>query len=105
MGKTFKSKLPKGQKYAPGEFVRIAADLRDSMRHFPKDCYGMIEGTYAQLCWGDNVDSYQIWVEYSDGIWYTSAWYKTWQLTLVTDEETIKLLKKRFNGETNIIYK
>ena len=68
---------PANQKFLPGARVRIADDLGPTMTHFVSGRNATVVGTYAQLCSGDNVDSYQLDI---DGIGEV-AWYHEHQLT------------------------
>lgn len=74
--------MPSGQIFPMGARVRIADDLGDSMRHFPKGRLATVRYTYAHAYGGDKVKDYCLDV---DGLGEIS-WYHEHQLTLVEDE-------------------
>ena len=66
----------------PGDLVVIAADLGDSMRHFPSDRAAIVFGNYAQLVGVDRERTSRMYHLYVDGHGPV-AWYDRSQLTLV----------------------
>ena len=50
--------VPEGQKYLPGERVRIKSNLGSTMSHFPNGRLATVKYTYAHAYWGNNVKSY-----------------------------------------------
>lgn len=86
--------VPENQKFAPGTFVMLAADLGDSMRHFPNNRPARVECTYAHAyIWGNPArysKEYRLLVRRDDGSWSNIAWYHESQLTEISDTEAIK---------------
>ena len=70
--------VPEGQKFQPGERVRIAQDLGFFKSHFPgKGCMATVKHTYAHAYGRDDVKSYCLDI---DGIGEVS-WYDESDLT------------------------
>lgn len=71
----------KEQKFFRGDLVKIADELRASMRHFRKGCNAIVIGSYAELCHDDNnVDNLGLYILPNGGY---SSWYDADQLTLI----------------------
>ena len=75
---------PEGQKFAPGQRVKIADDLGRSMRHFPCGMTGTVHHTYAHAYGGDDTKSYCIDI---DGLGQVS-WYLEDQLSAIAPSQT-----------------
>lgn len=68
--------VPEGQKFQPGERVRIADDLGQAMAHFPSGVLATVEYTYAHAYWGEDVKSYSLNVDGHGSV----AWFHESQL-------------------------
>lgn len=87
---------PKAQKYPKGSIVRIACDLGSHMSHFIKDTFAIVEGTYASMYGGNNVNSYSLIIKYPDGKWSECSWYLEKQINLVDDIYLCKEIEMDF---------
>lgn len=87
---------PKKQKYTKGSIVRIANDLGPCMYLFTKDTFAIVEGTYASLYGGHDVDSYALIVKNKNGIWSEISWYYENQINLVDDIYLCKEIEMDF---------
>lgn len=90
------------QKFPIGTFVRVCKDMPIHMSYFEKDFIGIVEGTYKQLCGGDNnIKDYALIYLDDNGVPIMSiAWYEEDQLTLVsTDTKKGKILIGQFKNE------
>ena len=74
-----KTKIPEGQKYAPGTRVRIADDLGSCMSHFPSGVNATVKYTYAHAYGGKDVTHYCLKVDGHGEI----SWYYEHQLTKI----------------------
>lgn len=100
-------RMPKGQKFAPGLFVKIADDLGSMMSHFDgRGKYARVEHTYAHAYpqfQPNNIKSYSLLVRHDKDNWSSSSWYYEDQLTAVNDEKILQELQNEFNNITNKI--
>lgn len=63
--------VPLGQKFQPGQRVRIADDLGSSMAHFPSGKLATVRYTYAHAYGGCDVKSYCVDVDNEGAVgWY-----------------------------------
>lgn len=95
-----KGNMP-GQKFPRGVRVKVDKKMPSFMFHFPSDFEGIIEHTYAQKFWGDDVKSYCLTV-LKDGKPINSiAWYYESQLTLISDDiqAGLKIIEEYNKGE------
>jgi len=84
------------QKFPRGTRVLVAETMPDMMSHFPTDFQAIVDYTYAQKYWGDDIDSYSLIMLDEKGEPYNSiAWYQENQLTLIDDNTAygIKLIE------------
>lgn len=88
------------QKYKRGQRVKVADKMPSHMAHFEAGVEAIIEYTYAQKFWGDDVDSYSIIVLDNNGNPIGSiAWYHEDQLTLLDEdvEPGLKIIESYTN--------
>jgi hypothetical protein len=77
---------PEGQKYKPGQRVRIADNLRRSMSFFPRGRCGTVHHTYSHAYQTSDERSLSQYCIDIDGIGAV-AWYDENQLTAVVNNE------------------
>ncbi len=78
------------QKFRKLTFVKVGNDMPPSMRFFDKGFLGIVDGTYSQLCGGDNINSYALY-KIEDGVIVNRlAWYKEYQLTEEAEQDRDK---------------
>jgi len=80
------------QKYPKLLFVHVCKEMPSDMSHFDSDFDAIVEGTYAQLHGGRDVDSYSIYKIRGGRIVNTISWYEEYQLTSL-EEQDKKLAK------------
>jgi len=78
------------QKFSKLSFVHVTENLPHQMSHFPSGFDAIIDGTYSQLCGGNNIDDYCIYQIESDNIVNHIAWYHEDQLTLLPNQDKEK---------------
>ena len=85
------------QQFHKGDWVRVAKDLGDSMRHFPADCEAIVIGSYKDQFGGGNTNNYTLYLK-NHG---ECSWYQTHQLTLIKQGRTdlLKQWKAKINAE------
>jgi hypothetical protein len=81
------------QKFKKLSFVHVCKDMPSEMRHFPSDFDAIVEGTYKQLCGGDDVDSYSLYMLQNGKIVNCISWYYEDQLTLLPYQDKIQAKK------------
>ena len=79
------------QKFRKLTFVKVTETMPPEMRHFPKGFVGIVDGTYAQIYGGTNIDSYGLYVLENGCVVNRIAWYKENQLTALPEEEQDRL--------------
>ncbi len=90
-----------GQKFPRGTWVKVSNEMPPCMSHFEKGFIGIVNYTYAQKYWGDDVKSYCLIMLDKDNKPINSiAWYYEDQLTLVSNDidtgiQIIKAFKER----------
>jgi hypothetical protein len=75
------------QKFQKGDWVRIAKNLGDSMRHFESGCEAIVIGSYADQYGGSNHNSYTLYLKGRG----QCSWYYGSQLTLIEPGRLDKL--------------
>ena len=78
------------QKFKELTFVHITKDLPKSMSHFECDFDAIVEGTYAQLWGGDDVDSYSVYQLRKGKIVNCISWYHEDQLIALPNQDRRK---------------
>lgn len=89
--------MPKGQKFPPSSFVKIAKNLGSAMSHFKSNVYAQVEYTYAHMFGGRDIYNYSLVIRDLENTWYECAWYHECQLSQVEDKRIIKILQKEIN--------
>lgn len=69
------------QKFRRLTFVKVADEMPSYMSHFPAGFTGIVKGTYAQLCGGNDTGSYSLYKVDGDKITNSLSWYRENQLT------------------------
>jgi len=90
--------MPKGQKFAPKVFVKIADELGSTMSHFQSGLFAHVEFTYAHAYGGSNIDSYSLLVRGDNGRWSSVAWYEEHQLAKVENKYLIKKFEREISS-------
>lgn len=75
---------PSGQKFQPGERVRIAENLGRHMSHFPSGVIGTVKYTYAHAFGATDARSLRQYCLDIEGMG-TASWYDENQLTTTAD--------------------
>jgi hypothetical protein len=70
--------------------VYVTKDIPSYMSHFEKGFYGIIQGSYAQICDGKDITSYSVYqLDGKNGkIVNCTAWYDEDQLKKVADRDS-----------------
>jgi len=101
MAQPLKAELPM-QKFKRGSRVRICEKLL-GRGHFPSDLDAIVEYTYAQRYWGDDVDNYSLLVLDNNGCpMGSNSWYFEADLTLLSDDINAGLkIIERYQNDNN----
>ena len=81
------------QKFSKYSFVHVGNNMPPEMAHFEKDFDAIVEGTYAQLYWGEDTEDYAVYVLENGVLVNQIAWYSENQLTLLPEQD-VGLAKK-----------
>lgn len=89
-----------GQKFKRGTRVYVMpAMMPVHQSHFESGFEAIVEHTYSERYWGDDVDSYSLIVLENNEPVNAVAWYYTYQLALVSDDISLGLglIEKYYN--------
>lgn len=76
-----------GQKFRRGWRVKVAKEMPPWMAHFESDFEAIVEYSYAQKFWGNDIKNYSL-IMLKDGKTVGSiAWYPESTLTLISEDE------------------
>jgi len=67
------------QKYNKNDLIRVIKELPCYMSHFECDCEAIVLGTYSELCYGTDIESYSLYIKGRGDV----SWYKENQLILI----------------------
>ena len=81
------------QKFRKLTFVIVDKEMPSMMRHFDSGFVGIIEGTYSQLCGGDDIKPYSLYKIENDKIVNSISWYDESQLTRLPKQDRSKAEK------------
>jgi Na+-transporting NADH:ubiquinone oxidoreductase subunit NqrD len=76
------------QKFKKGTLVKIQKDLGSYMSNFESDCFAIVEGTYKELCGGDNIQIYSLNILPKC---HNVSWYQEHQLIEIPPSKLLKL--------------
>lgn len=78
------------QKFGIYEFVHIRKDLPAFMSHFDSDFDAIVQGSYADLCSGNNIHEYAVYKIKDEKIIDVIAWYSENQLSSLDKQDIVK---------------
>lgn len=78
------------QKFKRYSFVHVTDRLPESMKHFEKDFYAIVGGSYAQMYGGDDTKEYSLYLIKNNKVVNESSWYEEDQLTLLPIQDLRK---------------
>ena len=78
------------QKFRKLTFVKVDRKMPSMMAHFDAGFIGIVDGTYSQICGGNNIKSYCLYKVEGDKIVNRISWYNESQLTELEEQDRDK---------------
>lgn len=69
------------QKFKRFSSVRVCDDMPPQMAHFDSGFDAIVDGTYSQICGGNDIDSYALFKVEGGEVVNRISWYREMQLT------------------------
>ena len=78
------------QKFRKLSFVRVCDEMPTGMKHFESGFDAIVDGTYSQICGGDDINSYSLYQLKNGEVVNCISWYRENQLTALEENDRDK---------------